>query len=355
MKRQRLKHLQVIDWPERDREAFFALFEKGDGLFDNTGPLSHVSGATKTAYTYAFRRWLGYLRIACPECLSEAPVDRMTPERIRSFGKSLTKTCGPHTTADYLRNLLQVAWSMEPTRNWAWFEDLCCRLKQSASGRPSRALILVTAAETLDLGIRLMGNAWRKFQSDGKATKNTLLDYRDGLIIAVLSCCPMRRRNITSIVLGENLIRQSGKYIVCFGRHETKTRCVLQFELHEELSVHIDRYLEHIRLCFPGAAKHSMLFTSCKGGRLGGDRMNIVAKQRTEQAFGTAFTVHDFRRIAATKRSVHDPANIALASQLLGHADISTTQEHYIFASSVSASRTINKIIEKKRPEATQD
>lgn len=79
--------------------------------------------------------------------------------------------------------------------------------------------------------------------------------------------------------------------------------------------------------------------------------MNLNVKRLMQQEFGRGFTLHDLRRIAATTRSVHDPANIQLASQLLGHANPSTTDEHYVLANSIIASRTVNRIISPHFPD----
>jgi integrase len=171
----------------------------------------------------------------------------------------------------------------------------------------------------------------------------------------MLSICPIRRRNITSIILDRNLIRQSHGYMLQFDQTETKTSNTLLFDIHKDLTIYLDRYAQHVRCHFPRANKHPFLFASFKGTRLSGAQMNKRVKLLMQQEFGVGFTLHDLRRIAATTRSVHDPGNIQLAGQLLDHADPSTTDEHYILASSITASRDMNRIIsEKRRASATR-
>jgi integrase len=194
-----------------------------------------------------------------------------------------------------------------------------------------------------------MEEAWQVMCIKSNHDKNTLMDFREGLVIAILSICPIRRRNITSIIIDRNLIRQSHGYILQFDQTETKTSNTLLFEIHKDLTIYLDRYVEYIRPQFPRAGTHPVLFASFKGTRLGGAQMNKRVKLLMQQEFGVGFTLHDLRRIAATTRSVHDPGNIQLAGQLLGHADPSTTDEHYILASSITASRNINRIISEKR------
>ena len=344
-----LKHLPLNAWPAQDRKAFTALFKREDDLYDDNGPLSHVSAATQRTFTHCYRRWLGYVTKHHPELLDAPPWDRVTPTTVKAFGHHLRETCNLHTVADQIGNLHQCIRAHSPKNDWFWLAQLCTRLHQSAGRRTSRPHISVTSAQTLDYGLWLMDEAWQVLRTEGQIDKDTLMTYRDGLVIALLSNCPIRRRNITSIMIGHNLIRQSQGYILQFDRKETKTSNMLLFEVHKDLTIYLDRYLENVRPHFPRTDDHPYLFASFKGVGLGGDQMNKNVKLLMEQEFNIGFTLHDFRRIAATTRSVHDPRNIHFASQLLGHADQSTTDEHYIRANSIMASRAMNRIVSEKR------
>ena len=344
-----LKHLPMNAWPIQDSELFASLFKRGNDLFDDNGSLSHTSLSTQRTLTHSYRRWLGYISQHHPDLLDEPPWDRVTPASVKAFGHHLQETCNPHTLADQIGNVHCCIRSLAPQRDWAWLAQLCTRLRQSAGRRASRPHILVTSAQTFDYGLWLMDETWQVMGAEANHDKNTLMDFRGGLVIAMLSICPVRRRNITSIKIDRNLIRQSQGYILQFDRVETKTSNNLTFEIHKDLTSYLDRYLERVRPCFPRADRHPFLFASFKGVGLGGDQMNLNVKRLMQQEFGRGFTLHDLRRIAATTRSVHDPANIQLASQLLGHANPSTTDEHYVLANSIIASRTVNRIISEKR------
>jgi integrase/recombinase XerD len=60
---------------------------------------------------------------------------------------------------------------------------------------------MVPASELLDLGIGLMDTCDRGRNETYKATR-----YRDGLMIALLICCPMRLKNLASLVIGQHLM-----------------------------------------------------------------------------------------------------------------------------------------------------
>ena len=99
-----LKHLPLNAWPAQDRKAFAALFERGEDLFADNGPLSHVSPATQRTFTHSYRRWLGYVTKHHPELLDAPPWDRVTPTTVKTFGRHLRETCNPHTVADQIGN-----------------------------------------------------------------------------------------------------------------------------------------------------------------------------------------------------------------------------------------------------------
>lgn len=189
----RLKHLPLNEWPDDDREAFALLFEREGDLFDDNGPLSHVSPATERAFIHSYRRWLGFLTAHHQQLLSEPPGDRVTPATVEAYGRHLQKTCNPHSTADQITKLHLCIRKLAPQRDWGWIARLCARLRISAGRRPSRPHIFVTSAQTFDFGIRLMEEAWQVFHVSGERSKNTLMNYRDGMVIAMLSNCPIRR------------------------------------------------------------------------------------------------------------------------------------------------------------------
>jgi hypothetical protein len=53
--------------------------------------------------------------------------------------------------------------------------------------------------------------------------------------------------------------------------------------------------------------------------------------------------------IAATLLSIHDPANVRCAKDLLGHASFGTTEAHYIMGQSRMAGRVVARIVDALR------
>ena len=77
----------------------------------------------------------------------------------------------------------------------------------------------------------------------------------------------------------------------------------------------------------------------------------IVA--RTTEAFGKPIYPHLFRDIAVTELVDFAPDEIGIASDLLGHADIRTTRQHYIQAQGMVAHLRFQDAIAARRRAAT--
>jgi site-specific recombinase XerD len=69
----------------------------------------------------------------------------------------------------------------------------------------------------------------------------------------------------------------------------------------------------------------------------------------TEQAFGKPIWPHLFRHCAVTELVDFAPDEIAIAPDLLGHADLETTRKHYIKAQGMTAHRRVQELIATRR------
>jgi integrase/recombinase XerD len=74
---------------------------------------------------------------------------------------------------------------------------------------------------------------------------------------------------------------------------------------------------------------------------------------RTRQAFGKAIWPHLFRDCAVTELVDCAPAEIGIAPDLLGHADLETTKKHYIQAVGMKAHVLVQEVIAARRRAAT--
>ena len=169
--------------------------------------------------------------------------------------------------------------------------------------------------------------------------------YRDGLIIALLAVIPLRRRTLTALRIGDNLIKAGDLWVLDIAAKDTKTRRALDYPLSAQLSARIDVYLEKFRDKIPGSAAHAGLWSSNLGCPMRGDSIYEAVRRRTLSAFGFAINLHRFRHAAASFWSSRDPKNVRGAKDLLGQSSFGTTERHYIMAQSRLAGHALARAI----------
>jgi integrase/recombinase XerD len=173
------------------------------------------------------------------------------------------------------------------------------------------------------------------------ASRALAIQYRDGLIIALLALVPLRSRTLTALQIGQHLVRAGNLWALDIPAADTKTRRALDFPLSAELSGRIDVYLEQFRQHIPDAAKHTGLWASEKRVPMNAAGIYQAVRKRTKKALGFGVNLHRFRHAAASFWSTHDPANVRGVKDLLGHASFGTTEKHYVMAQSRLAGRAL--------------
>lgn len=334
-------------WPAEDRRAWENACTEGDP-FGAQGAAAHWSTGTRRAVGYGYGRWLGWLQSELPDILSLPPAERVTSERVAAFIAHLKSRITPAGTHNYVKHAYDAIRVMAPDQDWSWLRDAAWHLARDVHPRDKRGRI-VDCRRLFQLGLDLM--------SDAKVPTNTtlveLLRYRDGLIIALLSVLPVRRRNLTSIRVGTNLMPVGDSYYLAFGAHETKARRALEHEVPSALAPWIRRYLADVRPKLPGAEYHDGLWPSAKGGPLCAEAIYDLVCRRTKAAFGLTINPHLFRDALVTTIALEAPDQIGRARELLGHQSLDVLERHYNQANSINASRLYSEIVadvrDKKR------
>ena len=339
------KHLPLDQWPAADIEAFASAFAPGD-IFDETaGPGAHLAEGTRRMIRTAYRRWLGYLKEHHGHDLLQAPADRITPDRVRAFIDHLDAEVRPTTIAIVIDNLYYAARLIAPERDWRWLASLKAHL--AARAKPEdRFDRLVPPWQTLDFGIELMDEAL-KLPITGH--KQREIQYRDGLLLAILSLWLLRRRSLATPTVSRHLdVNANGVNMVLFPE-DTKAKRAESFWLPEQLVPYFMHYLKMIRPRLLGRNEHDGLWASYKGCPLSPGRIYDIVRARTTKKFGKAMSLHDFRRAGATFLAMDAPDKIGLIPGMLQHASPDVGERHYNLSRSVQASRRFAAHISKAR------
>jgi integrase len=159
---------------------------------------------------------------------------------------------------------------------------------------------LVTSDQLYLLGIELMDTAIAKAGDSTAISKATAMQYRDGLLIALLSVLALRRRTVTALKSGGQLLRSGNLRTIEIPPEDVKGKRALDFTLSLRLSECVDLYLRKFRPRLPGAICHDGFWPSNKGGPMSANAIYDAVCKRTESAFGFRVNPHRFRHAAGT-------------------------------------------------------
>lgn len=339
-----LKHLPIDCWPAEDRLAFDAAFASRDIFDDDRGPGSHLRAGTRRIITVAYRRWLGFLDASFPQALAQAPVDRITPDRVRSFVEQLRGEVRPTTVAVVIENLHYAARLIAPGHDWRWLKAVAVRL--AALGRPAdRFDRLVPPWLTIDHGIALMDAAQALPLN---SPKQRAVQFRDVLLLSLISLWPIRRRSIASLSISRHVEFDDEGVNILLYADDTKSHRPESFRLPAELVPYLKIYLDKMRPILNGHL-HDGLWASNKRCPLSAGRIYDIARARMRAEFGKDMCLHDFRRAASTFLAMDAPEMVGIIPGVLQHASPDVTDQHYNLARSTAASRRHSEAVSNIR------
>ena len=340
----RLRHLPVSQWPEADRAAFATAYAPGDIFDDARGPGAHLTRGTRRMIQTAYRRWLGFLYEVHPLDLLDSPADRITLDRMRSFIDRLSNEVRPTSIAIVADNLLYAARLLAPNRHWEWLRLLKRRLRSQAQPE-DRFDHLVPGWRTLDLGMRLMDEASTQLRTGSRIDD---VKYRDGLLLALLSCWPIRRRSIAVLSFANHLEFTECGINILLHPADTKSKRAEVFNVPCQLLPYVQRYLGEVRPRLQRHRSEDGLWLSSRG-RLSANRIYDIVRREIKREFGKSMGLHDLRRAGATFLAMTEPTQVGLIPGLLQHASPEVGEKHYNLARSVDAGRRLNTHISQMR------
>jgi integrase/recombinase XerD len=315
------------DWPAADQAMWQSVIAEGD-IFDGQGPGANWVPTTIDNTRKAYGYWLHWLGInGLLSMPVRHPLDRITPERIGAYIEDMQDNTAPLTRFVYILDLLRFAQVVTPNKNWNWLKCVKNRLWARALPSRDKAPLIRNSRELFELGLDLMNEAsgvtcrYNPFQAQ--------VQFRDGLLIAILASRPVRLKNLTAIEIGRHLIRTDNIYWLVFEADEVKNRRHIEVPIPAMLAPYIDDYLSNHRPRLLQSTTSNRLWVSRFGGNLTCNSVRRQIKLHTEVAFGKAITPHLFRDCAATSIAIHDPEHVWITSNILGHNTLATSQKYY--------------------------
>jgi site-specific recombinase XerD len=329
-------------WPEVDRAAWDEAARAGHVL-DGGGAAAHWAAATKKTNEQHYGGWLGFLSTTGRLQPGEHPGARVTRENVRSYIQHLKSELAPRTVVSTLVGLKVMMKAMVPDENWRWLEDICNALNRSSEPRNAkrsriRPIEEIYSAATKEL-VRLLTTPVKR--------RIERVVYRDALMLAFLAARPLRLKNFTSLDIGGRFLRSGKGWLISIPGREVKNRQPLEFDLPDSLLPYVELYLNRVRPSFQKDRATQALWLTFEGRPMKAHSIHYRFIAKTKCLLGVSLNPHVLRDCAATSMATDSVAAALASGPLLGHRNFRTTEQSYIRANRLEASRRVNAAIQK--------
>jgi integrase len=335
-----VRSLKVAEWPAADRLAWEEACRPSIRLARG-GLASHLKPVTRDDLAKRYGLFLDYVyRSRGLEAGAQAACS-VLPEYVSGYIAELKGRVSSVTCYGNIYKLRRMAELLAPDEDFAWLreleQELCFDMRPAAKFHR-----IVDSDRLVAAGITLMTEAqdarsWTKLRR-ARA-------YRNGLMVALLACAPIRLKNFTDLSIGRTLIRNKNRWWICLPAKDTKNGRPDERPMPKFLTGYIDEYLDLFRPAFGTSGQH--LWVSSGGGPLSYIACERIVTETTRQTVGTSICPHLFRSCAASTAAFYKGDEPNLASALLQHTDRTVTEQHYNRARASNYARTFSLLIEE--------
>jgi integrase len=331
-------------WPQQDRKAWSEACRPATRLKPG-GRAGHLKPVTREAHAEQYAYFLGFLdRNRLLELHGPATAN-VTAAKVDAYIAELKTHVSSTTLHSRICRLRRAAQYMAPARDIAWLPEIGKDLALIARPR-SKFDRLVLTEVLVQAGLTLLDEAERS----AKLTKLArAYRVRNGLMVALLAFCPIRRKNFGALEIGRNFVKIRGQWWIVLSAAETKEKSADERPVTELLTPIIDRYISEYRpvLARSDGSSAALWLSANDGAPITPKVLARVIRTTTLARVGVPVSPHLFRTSAASSAAVHAGDNPHLATAVLHHTHPNFTNEHYNRASSLSASESLRQIVRK--------
>lgn len=313
-------------WPQADRNAWNAACRPASRLKPG-GHASHLRPVTREDHAEQYGYFLGFLERHGLLELDGAAAANVTVAKVKAYLAELDARVSSMTVHSRICRLRRAAKYMAPARDLTWLAEIGKDLALAARPR-SKFDRLVLTEVLVEAGLKFIHEA----EHSAKLTKLArACRVRDGLMVALLAFCPIRRKNFAALEIGRSFVKIRDQWWIVLSATETKERRADERPVNELLTPIIDRYISEYRPVLARSASGSRaLWLSVNDGRpVGAKELATVIRKTTLSRVGVPVSPHLFRTSAASSAAVHGGDNPHLASGVLHHTHPRFTNEHY--------------------------
>lgn len=337
--------LPVADWPSIDRELWQRAQADSD-LMEDGGLAEHWRPDTVIKVAKSYGRYLTFLISTGSLSRAASPADRVSRQLVAQYILVLRKQVASKTLAGRIIELGEAIRVMSPGADIEWLRRLGRRLSRQITPVRDKHSRIVPIDQLFDLGVDLMERSRR---DRGPRPSSAAVQFRDGLMIALLAARPFRLRTFWRLRVGRHLRRSGDGYLTQIWDEDAKTGRDDVYPLPQDLTPYVDDYLNRVRPLLLRGRDSDKLWISWAGDDLSECGIHDKIEERTKARFGHAINPHLFRDCAATSIAVEDPEHVRIIKSILGHTSLETSERFYNQAQSMSAQRTLNQAVLSRR------
>ena len=336
------RSLPLEFWPEADQHAWAIACQPARRL-KRGGAAGHLKPVTRDDHAYHYGNFLGFLDRSGLLRHDGAAAANVTAENVDAYLAEIKRRVSSMTVHGSICKLRRAAKYMSPERDFDWLMEIGKDLALVAFPR-SKFDRLVLTEVLLEAGLTLIQEAENSTKISKLARANQV---RNGLMVALLSLCPIRRKNFVALEIGRSLVKIRNTWWIMLSADETKERRADERPINELLTPIIDRYITRHRPVVARSHRASSILwlSSRKGTPISDKAVANVIRQTTLSTVGVAVGPHLFRTSGASSAAILGGENPNLGSALLHHAHPSVTNTHYNRATSLRAGEQFRKIV----------
>jgi site-specific recombinase XerD len=338
----------IDQWPALDRELWLTA-RQPTRSFKSARRAAKWRPDTVRMAEEGYGLYLAWLHVDDILESDQRPIDRVDADRVKRFIEFYREGRAELTVAMAVRAVAYVLRAIHGPDGLPWLNKLAHHLMNTAEPAKQKTSRMATLAELLGLGDRLMEQGRVDLEQDRRSGAQT---FRDGLMIASLASCPLRRSNFAALAIDKTFFVSADRARASFAGKATKTGRLIEVEYPPYLVEQFHYYLAKARpiLCDRMTApEDGLLWIGRRGRPMTVQQITSRVSILTERGLGRMISPHLFRDCVTTDIAIHDPANVSITKSILGHARLATSQKFYNQAGSFEASRKLRLVIQKRR------
>jgi len=338
--------LPLEAWPALDRQLWTAACAPGS-ILEGEGPAAGWAIATRVQRARTYGRWLALLQAQGMLAPDTHPAARVTPAALDAFIAALRPRWRPVSLWSEIDRLHAVLAAMAPDRDWTWLRRVVNRLHGAVPRSADVRARLIPPRELLERAIRMMQAAAR---SDALLPQRRAVAFRDGLMIALLTAVPLRRRSFVNLRIGRHVVLAGDDVgLLRLDPADLKNGVAYDVPLPPALVPFLRRWLEVHRPVLLGAEENDHLWITAEGRPHSIHTIGTRIGALTERWFGRRMSPYLFRHAAATTVAIEAPEHVRLVAGLLGHSTLATSERFSNKARAIEAARGHHLGLERLR------